>query len=129
MRKMTIQEFVDGLLERDLLQERNSYNDMDTTDKSRRIFVQHGLPPWENVCKLTNDYFRIWCPPRNMERVEHSLEWEYVDFDNVNPDTQLSRLYGKPEWRRVYNLTVFFGAEDIFDEFQDEYVDLDNIVF
>jgi hypothetical protein len=52
-----------------------------------------------------------------------------VDFDNVNPNTQLSALYGKPEWRRVYNLMVFFGAEDIFDELQDEYVDLDNIVF
>lgn len=127
MRKMTIQEFIDGLAERNLVTERNSY--IDTTRNCQRIFEEHGLPPWENLGKLTNDYFRVWCPPKNKERIEHSFEWEYVDFDNVNPDMQLSELYGKPDWRRVYDLMVFFGAEDIFNESQDEYVDLDNIVF
>lgn len=126
---MTIQEFVDGLVERDLVKERNAYNDIETTRNCQRIYEEHGLPPWEDFGKLTNDYFRVWCPPKNMERAEHSLEWEYVDFDDVNPDMQLSELYGKPDWRRVYNLMVFFGAEDIFDESRDEYVDLDNIVF
>jgi len=126
---MTIQEFVDALVKRDLAKEPNIYTgSIDTTRNCRGIYESHGLPAWENFGKLNWNRFRLWLPPKNKEKIGEPEYWYYVDFNITNPDMELSKLYDNPEWRGVYNLMVFFGAEDIFDE-SDEYVDLDNIVF
>lgn len=126
---MTIQEFVDELVKRDLAKEPDIITGIiPTTRNCRRIYQDHGLPRWENFGKLNRDRFRLWLPPKNKEKIGNPSEWYYVDFNITNPDMELSKLFDNPEWRGVCDLMAFLGAEDIFAG-SDEYVDLDNIVF
>ena len=126
---MTIQEFVDELVKRDLIKEPDTYiGSIDTTRNCRHIYENHGLPGWENFGKLTNNRFRVWIPPKDKEKIGNPGYWYYKDFNITNPDMELSKLFDNPEWIGVCNLMAFLGAEDIFVE-SDGYVDLDDIVF
>ena len=96
-----------------------------STDMLKSVYRACRLYAWSHVATMKKGNLVIWTPDPYMD-ISVSQNWEYTEFHLSGMDTPVSELQEQSGWRGVAKLLEFLDMEEPEN---DEYVDLDNIVF
>lgn len=96
-----------------------------STDMLKSVYRARRLYVWGHVATMKKNSLTIWTPKPDAD-ISVSQNWEYTEFSLSGMDTPVSELQEQSGWRGVAKLLEFLDMEEPEN---DEYVDLDNIVF
>lgn len=96
-----------------------------STDMLKSVYRARGLYAWGHVATMKKNNLTIWAPDPDSD-ISMSSDWVYTEFSLSGMDAPVSELQEQSGWRGVAKLLEFL---DMKEPDNDEYVDLDNIVF
>jgi hypothetical protein len=96
-----------------------------STDMLKSVYRARRLYTWGHVATMKRHSLVIWTPDPDRD-TDVSQNWKYTEFSLSGMDTPISELQEQSGWRSVTKLLEFL---DMKEPENDEYVDLDNIVF